>query len=110
MIPERLLPISALWVRPGVGEDAYGNTVNDWESPSVSGVRIMVEQRHTVEERAGRDVTVTELVVFTNELAVAASDRFVFDDRTYEVDGDPNVVYSPAGPHHAEAAVKLVVG
>lgn len=110
MIPERLLPISALWVRPALGEDDYGNTVPDWDAPSVSGVRVMVEQRRTVEEQGGRDVTTTTLVLFTNELAVDAGDRFVWDGRTYEVDGDPAVVYSPAGPHHAECALRLVVG
>lgn len=110
MIPERLLPISALWVRPGIGEDAYGNTVDDWDTPSVSGVRVMVEPRRAEEERGGRDVTITTLVLFTNELAVAAGDRFVWDDRTYEVEGDPAVVYTPAGPHHAEVQLRLVVG
>lgn len=112
MIPERLLPIDVSWVQPGTTSDSYGNTVPDWSDDAVTAtdLRVMIEQRTTVEQRDGRDVTVTTLLLFTNELAVAAIDRFVWADRTYEIDGEPAVVYTPAGPHHTELALQIVEG
>jgi hypothetical protein len=109
-IPARLLPISVTWVRPGATVDAYGNTVDDWDTVTSSPLDVMIEQRRTVEQRDGRDVTVTTLVLFTNELAVAAIDRFVWGDATYDVDGDPWIVQAPDGPHHVEAALLRVEG
>lgn len=110
MIPTHLLPIEVTWVRPGVTLDGYGNTVPDWGTVTSSSLDVMIEQRRTVEERDGRDVTVTTLLVFTNELAVAATDRIVWGDGTYDIDGEPWVVYSPAGADHVEAQLLKVVG
>jgi len=111
-IPERLLPITVSWVHPGTTTDDYGNTVRDWSEGAVTAtdLPVMIEQRRAIEQLDGRDATVTTLVLFTNELAVEAVDRFVWDGRTYEADGDPWVVYAPDGPHHAEVAIQRVEG
>lgn len=111
-IPERLLPITVSWTRPGTTTDAYGNTIRDWSDGAVasSDLPVMIEQRRAIEQLDGRDATVTTLVLFTNELGVEAVDRFVWDGRTYEADGDPWVVYSPGGPHHSEVAIVRVEG
>lgn len=112
-IPERLLPITVSWIHPGTTTDGYGNSVPDWSegaATTTSSLPVMIEQRRAVEELDGRDATVTTLVLFTNELGIEAVDRFVWDGRTYEADGDPWVVYSPGGPHHAEIAIVRVEG
>lgn len=111
-IPARLLPVEVDWIRPASTTDSYGNTVDDWdeEATTTSQLQVWVDHRRTVEQRDGRDVTVTTLLLITNELGVAAIDRFAWGDHTYEVDGEPAVVYTPAGPHHVEAALRLVVG
>lgn len=111
-IPGHLLPITVSWIRPGTTSDADGNTVDDWSDDAVTAadLQVMIEQRRAIEQLDGRDATVTTLVLFTNELGVEAIDRFVWDDHTYEADGDPWVVYSPGGPHHVEVQLSLVVG
>jgi len=110
MIPTRLLPIEVTWVRPGLTLDGYGNTVPDWDTVTSSALQVMIERRRTVEQRGNRDVTVTTLVMFTNELAVAATDRIIWGDDMYDVDGEPWVAWSPAGPDHAEVDLLRVVG
>lgn len=110
MIPAHLLPISVTWIRPGTTTDSYGNTVPDWDTVTSSALPVMIEQRHTVEQLENRDATVTTLVMFTNELAVAATDRVVWAGDTFDIDGEPWIVHSPAGPDHAEAALRRVEG
>lgn len=110
MIPTRLLPITVDWLRPGVTTDAYGNTVPDWDTVTSSPLQVMIERRRTTEQRGSRDATVTSCVMFTNELAVAATDRIVWGDDTFDVDGEPWVVHTPTGPDHAEVDLLLVVG
>ena len=109
-IPAHLLPITVTWLHPGTTTDGYGNTADDWANPTSTPLQVMIEQRRAVEELEGRDATVTSLVLFTNELAVGAVDRFVWAGVTYETDGDPWVVYAPDGPHHAEVAIRRVEG
>jgi hypothetical protein len=109
-IPAHLLPITVTWLHPGTTTDGYGNTVDDWANPTASSLQVMIEQRRAVEELGGRDATITGLVLFTNELGVEAIDRFVWAGVTYEADGDPWIVHSPAGPHHTEIALKRVEG
>ena len=110
MIPAHLLPIEVTWVRPGVTIDGYGNTIPDWDVVTSSPLPVMIERRRSTEERGNRDVTVTRLVMFTNELAVAATDRIVWGHDPYDIDGEPWVVYSPSGPDHAEADLLKVTG
>lgn len=109
-IPVHLLPITVTWVQPGTTTDGYGNTVTDYAGATTGPLQVMIEQRQAVEQLDNRDVTITSLVLFTNELAVRAVDRFVWSGVTYEADGDPWVVYSPAGPHHAEIRIQRVEG
>jgi len=110
-IPARLRPIDVTWIQPGTTTDGYGNTVADWADPAgETDLRVMIEQRRAIEELDGRTATVTTLVLFTNELGVAAVDRFVWGDDTYEIDGDPAIVHTPAGPHHAECQLRRVEG
>lgn len=109
-IPAHLLPITVSWVRPGTTTNGYGDTVPDYDNATTSSLPVMIEQRRTVEEQDGRDATVTTLVLFTNELAVGAVDRFVWAGATFEADGEPWVVHSPAGPQHSEVTIKRVEG
>ena len=111
-IPGRLLPITVSWIHPGTTADDYGNTARDWSdgAATTAPLQVMIEQRRAIEQLDGRDATVTTLVLFTNELGVEATDRFVWDGRTYEADGDPWVVYAPDGPHHSEVSIVRVEG
>ena len=109
-IPVHLLPITVTWLRPGQATNAYGDTAPDWATPTSAPLQVMIEQRRAVEQLDNRDVTVTTMVLFTNELGVEATDRFVWAGVTYEADGDPWIVYSPAGPHHTEVALVRVEG
>lgn len=110
MIPEHLLPITVTWIRPGTTTNDYGDTIPDYANPTTSSLPVMIEQRRAVEEGGSRDATITTLVLFTNELGIDALDRFVWAAATFEVDGEPWVVYSPGGPHHTEVTIKRVEG
>lgn len=110
MIPARLLPLTVTWQQPTTTTDGYGNTVDDWTTPTSEDIAAYIEQRTTTENRDGRDVTVTRLLFITNELGVRATHRIIWDGRTYEIDGDCAVFHTPAGPHHSEATLLIVEG
>jgi hypothetical protein len=111
MIPAHLRPVDVTWIEPGDALDAYGNTVDDWDTPASStAISVWLEQLDTREERDGRDTVVGLETIYTNELAVTPRARFVRGDVTYAVHGEPSVEYSPAGPHHVEVRVLRVEG
>lgn len=109
MIPARLLPIAVTWVQPAATEDAYGNPMPDWgEDATRNDLQAWIEQQDTREVRDGRDQLVSTWLFITNELGVGGQDRIEWADRTFEVDGEPAVMHTPAGPHHLEARLLLV--
>lgn len=112
MIPPRLVPLEVDWIQPASTTNSYGDTVTDWSEDAVTSttINVMIEQKTSTEQRDGRDVTVTTLALFTNELAVDAAHRIVWDGRTYEIEGEPAVIQTPRGPHHLEATIRIVEG
>lgn len=113
MIPLHLLPLRVTWQHPGVATDDDGNEQPDWTDGARTDVEDLpgyLEQRSTAELVDGRSTVVTRPFFITNELEIAAEDRIVDGDKTYEVDGDPAILLTPSGPHHAEMALLRVSG
>lgn len=113
MIPLHLLPLRVTWQHPGVTTDDDGNEQRDWTDDARTDVDDLpgwIEQRQTNELVDGRSTVITRQFFITNELEIAAEDRIVDGDNTYEVDGAPAILPTPSGPHHAEMVLLLVTG
>lgn len=110
MLPAYVVPDTATWIEPGVTTDEYGNQVADWDSATETEIRVWIEEAATTEQRDGRDTITSRWLMLTNELHITARARIVFQDRTYEIDGEPSVLRTPTGPHHAEMTLLLVEG
>lgn len=112
MIPERLLPLAVVLVRPAAVLDRYGNTTLDYGPAAAhTPIRAWIEQAGATEPLSdGRDPAVSSWLLITNHLDIAARDRIEQDGRVLEVDGPPALVHTPAGVHHLEARLKSVEG
>ena len=112
MIPDAMLPQTVTRIRPSTSTDAYGNTVRDYASPASSlDMTSWVQQDQRDEPLAdGRDPLVSDWLLITNETDILGYDRITFDSKTFEVKGDPKPTYTPAGYHHTESTLRLVVG
>lgn len=109
MIPARLLPETVTWLRPIVTADRYGNTAYDWSTPVASDLQARIDQTGAddVNSQTGT-AAVGQWRLLTNELGVDTRHRIVRDDVTFEIDGPPSIVFTPAGPHHLEAKLMAV--
>lgn len=105
-------------VTPGVKADRYNEasaeTVPDWDNPAdeVASMGWLV-QTSADEILGGRDATVTRWQLFLPaDAPISAFNRVIVDafDSPLEVDGMPNVVSTPAGPHHTEVVLRVVEG
>jgi hypothetical protein len=107
-------------VTPGSTSDRYNEGgVPDWVNPAdQTAVSGWLEQQSAIEVLGGRDAQVVGWLLFLPAGApINAGDRVIVDPAdyeldasTFEVDGVPNVVSTPSGPHHTEVHLKLVEG
>ena len=109
MIPSRLLRELTLQTRTTT-TDRYGDTVtDDWTDTTISGRIDQILRREVTDN--GREASVTEWRLFTNDDTVTAASRIVDGDITYDVDARPAPVYASANRvHHYEATLSLVEG
>ena len=106
-----LLARPATILRAVTAEDRYGNTVLDWSDPASTPVRGWLAQSSGTEDRDRRDAAVSTWVfVMPAGTDVTALDRVHIDPVTYELAGPPNEAWTPRGPHHIEATLRLVEG
>lgn len=112
-VPEGMLPHSVTRIRPSTSTDAYGSTVYGYTVPPASSASMSawLQQDVRLEPIAdGRDPLTEKWLMITNESDVLGRDRIVFGAQTFEVDGPPKPVYTPAGYHHTESTLKRVQG
>lgn len=106
-----IFPHTVTIVRPASGVDGYGDPSEDWGQTTSTWSAAWVQPRSTSEVNGGRTAVLTEWMAFLPEDApIAAGDRLVWEGRTYEVDGEPAVLWNPSGPHHVEASLKRITG
>ena len=96
-------PVTVTTVTPGAPDD-YGNPTQETSTVEVRG---RLSQQTTVENVDGRDVTITQTRLFLlPDVTITSTSRVTVGDRTFDVDGQPNVVYAATNPHHLEVPLK----
>mgnify|MGYP004705059013 CR=1 FL=1 len=112
-IPEHMLPQLITKVRPAAGTDTYGNTTLDYgvAATRTANVKAWLQQDKRAEPRAdGRDPLMQWWLLITNDADMQGRDRIEFGALTFEIEGPPELVYTPAGFHHTEVTLKAVGG
>lgn len=89
VLPSRMLPHSIDILSPAQATDAYGNTVEDWATPTIRAVRAYVRPAPASETIADRNAVTAVWQVHTNDLDVTALERVRFDGVVYAIDGQP---------------------
>lgn len=93
----------------------YGNQAPDWSNATRHATRHAtrgwLEQLTGAEETAGRDALIgTWRLILAAGTDIVGRDRVDGDGVVFEVTGPPEVVHTPAGPHHIEAQLRTVEG
>lgn len=114
-LPAHLLSQTVTRVRPVEATDTYGSKTYDYEAGTRTALAAWIEQQSRTEPITdGRDPLVESWLLMVNEADVDGRDRFEWTgpngDLTFEVDGPPRPVNTPAGFHHTEATLKAVAG
>lgn len=112
MIPDRLLPLTVVKVRPAQTTDRYDDTVYDYGAAATrTAIKAWIDQASASEETPnGRDVITGGWKLITNHTGLDALDRIEWDAGVYELDGPAWPVHTPAGLHHMEAKLARVEG
>jgi hypothetical protein len=110
-IPAHMLPQTVTRVRPATSTDTYGNTTYDYAGGSSASMAAWLQQDNRAEPLAdGRAALEQAWLLITNDADVLGRDRIVFGSATFEVQGPPEAVYTPAGFHHLESTLRAVTG
>lgn len=96
-------------VNPTKTVDRYGDEVNTYDAENAPLIRAYVQPNDSDENTNQRDAVLYTHKVFSNE-PVQAHSRIVFEDRTYEVDGEAKRWDTPTGKHHYEFHMKVWEG
>jgi hypothetical protein len=108
-----MLPQTVQRIRPSVLSDANGNQVRNYVVPPAASKDMAAWlQQDTRKEpiSEGRDPLEQIWTMATNDDDIQGYDRIVFGSLTFEVEGPPAPVYTPAGYHHTEATLRAVAG
>jgi hypothetical protein len=98
-------------VHPGETVDRYGNSIPDWVHPTTTLTMGWLAQQGGSEDRQRRDAEVSNWsLVLPAEIELSALDRVIIGTTTYELVAPPNEAWTPRGPHHIEATLRLVEG
>lgn len=114
-LPAHLLAQTVTRIRPATSTDALGSTVYDYDVGTRTALAAWIEQQSRTEPLAdGRDPLVESWLLMVNESDVDGRDRFEWEapagTLTFEIDGPPRPVHTPAGYHHTEATLRAVAG
>lgn len=117
MIPDRLLNQIVTRARPVEASDSHGNTTRDYGPAADRYAFAAWLQQDNRDESFpdGRNPHEQIWLLLANEPDLASSDRIEWNHPqtgllTFEVHGQPEPVYTPAGFHHIEAALRLLEG
>lgn len=114
-LPARLLPHTVTRVRPASAGDTFGNSELDYGGSATRTTMAVWLQQNTATEPVsdGRAPLVGGWLLMVND-TIDGRDRFEWTGPdgavVFEVDGPPKPVYTPAGLHHTECNLKVVVG
>lgn len=89
--------------------DRYNNQVRTGATSTV--VKGWISQRTQTEDTDQREARVSDWVLFLHpEASITGLDRVAWEGLTFEVTGPANPAWSPAGLHHLEVPLRVVVG
>lgn len=112
-VPDRLTPRTVTLVRPALVPDDYGNDKRDYSEGMATRTPIEAWMQQDDREEArsdGREAAIQLWLMVTNHPDVARHDRVEDGALTFDVEGPPEPVYTPAGFHHTEATLRVVDG
>ncbi len=111
-VPDALLPHDVTIVRPATTTDSHGNDVRDYGAGATrTEMRAWMQQDRRTEPRTdGRDPLEQAWLMVTNDDDVQGLDRVEWGEQTFEVEGPPEPVHTPAGYHHTESTLRAVAG
>lgn len=111
-VPDHLLPHTVTIVRPVLVPNAHGNATPDYgEAASRTTIQAWLQQDTRQETRSeGREAAIQAWLMVTNHADVLRGDRAEYGALTFDVEGPPEPVFTPAGFHHVEATLRVVDG
>lgn len=112
-LPAHLLVHTVTRIRPAATTNTYGDAALSYDVPPAASKAMpaWVQQDQRLEERTdGRDPLEQRWLLMTNDDDVQALDRIVHEGETFEVEGPPARVNTPAGFHHLEATLYQAKG
>lgn len=118
MVPDYMLPHEVTKVRPVAStvDPAYG-TVWDWGPAATRTVaRAWLEQTSAREShQENRSFYEQRWALVINDQDLAADDRIEWAGHpagavVFRIEGTPEPAYTPRGPHHLEAQLRIVEG
>lgn len=111
-VPDPLLPQTVTIVRPALVPNAHGNVTPDYgEAATRTTVQAWMQQDMRQEARSdGREAAIQAWLMVCNHPDVLRGDRVEYGALTLDVEGPPELVYTPAGFHHTEATLRVVNG
>lgn len=112
MLPVAVEPLTIR--RAGSTTDAYGNTSEDWDTPTDTDVTGHVQpdtSAESLELRTRDQVTATYRIWFEPTVDVMSSDRIVWGTRVLTVVGEPQLWPGPfGGTDHIEVLTTVSEG
>lgn len=91
--------------------DRYGDAVFDWDHPTVRTIPGWVSQSASLVTNDHRVQVSSNTTLFVAaDAAITAYDRIEIDGDVYQLDGDPNIAWTPRGAHHMECSLRRVEG
>lgn len=99
-------------LRAPIVAGSYGSDVRNWDAAVTTvDVAAFVQPQKSDEQVADAQRVVTRWRIFLGPYAdLEPTDRVVFDERTFEVDGDVEAHRMTSEVHHFEALLKRVTG
>lgn len=111
------MSLASLMVRPvtvltaSTRTDGFGQSTLDWSTTTSTGTTGWLAQTSSIENRDGREATVTDLkLVLPPGTVISALNRVSIDGRTYRVSSEPVSAWTPRGEHHIEVSLEVADG
>jgi hypothetical protein len=95
----------------GTRIDVYGDPQPDWTTPTTITVKAWWAAMSSIEVLDGRDaVSTTSVINLPAGTPITALNRIRLFGRTFEINGEPMVAWTPRGEHHIECFLTTAVG
>ena len=99
-------------VHPGTKLSRSNDLEFDWVTATYTESKAWVSQKAATDDDVSRVLGQSSdwVIYLPNETVITAGDRVIWAGSLFDVVGKPNPAWSPRGPHHQEADLRLVEG